>query len=93
MGARRPRLVASCDLGDYRGRLQPTGLSREGRNISPGSFWQVYNRPNHSIYAVNTIANCDPSIIPLLDAPEGSAFERTSESSRFAPVEDWDPPE
>ncbi len=30
---------------------------------------------NHAIYDVNTIANYDPNIIPLLDAPIGAAFE------------------
>ena len=44
------------------------------------------------IYTVNTIANCDPSIIPLLDSPEGSAFEKAVGSSRFVPVADRDPP-
>jgi hypothetical protein len=29
------------------------------------------------IYDVNTIANYDPAIIPLLDSPPGSAFERS----------------
>ena len=47
---------------------------------------------NHSIYAVNTIANYDPAIIPLLESPEGRAFERAAGSSRLVPVEDWDPP-
>lgn len=33
--------------------------------------------PAHTeIYDVNTIANYDPEIIPLLDAPVNSAFER-----------------
>lgn len=32
---------------------------------------------NHAIYDVNTIANYDNEIIPLLDAPVGSAFIRT----------------
>ena len=32
---------------------------------------------NHAIYDVNTIANYDPEIIPLLDAPVGAAFIRT----------------
>jgi hypothetical protein len=35
------------------------------------------NSNNYGIYDVNTIANYDPEIIPLLDAPEGSAFIRT----------------
>ncbi len=34
---------------------------------------------NHAIYDVNTIANYDPEIIPFLDAPIGSAFERNPE--------------
>ncbi len=35
------------------------------------------NAVNHAIYDVNTIANYDPEIIPLLDAPAGTAFIRT----------------
>src|SRR5438105_8896243 len=31
---------------------------------------------NHAIYDVNTIANYDPDIIPFLDLPPGSTFER-----------------
>ncbi|WP_260925131.1 DUF2185 domain-containing protein [Novosphingobium sp. 9] len=34
------------------------------------------NPGKHAIYDVNTIANYDPEIIPLLDAPVGSAFIR-----------------
>jgi len=48
---------------------------------------------NHAVYDVNTIANYDPSIIPFLDAPEGSAFEKAPESERFLAVTDWAPPE
>ena len=33
---------------------------------------------NHAMYDVNTIANYDSEIIPLLDAPIGSAYVRTS---------------
>ncbi|MEZ6029908.1 MAG: DUF2185 domain-containing protein [Hyphomonadaceae bacterium] len=46
---------------------------------------------NHGIYDVNTIANCDPTIIPLLDSPEGSVFERTPGAKNFRPVTDWQP--
>ncbi|UYB52165.1 DUF2185 domain-containing protein [Xanthomonas sp. AM6] len=46
---------------------------------------------NHGIYDVNTIANYDPSIVPFLEAPEGSAFEKTPESERFLAVTDWGP--
>jgi hypothetical protein len=34
-----------------------------------------------ALYDVNTIANYDPSIIPLLDAPIGSAFGRGSDGA------------
>jgi hypothetical protein len=44
---------------------------------------------NHGIYDVNTIANYDPDIIPLLDAPAGAAFERSAETERFEAVDDW----
>lgn len=48
---------------------------------------------NHAIYDVNTIANYDPSIIPLLDAPIGSVFERDEETSQFLVVDDWAVPQ
>ncbi|HMF67983.1 MAG TPA: DUF2185 domain-containing protein [Phyllobacterium sp.] len=48
---------------------------------------------NSGIFEVNTIANYDPSIIPLLDAPVGSVFEKTGEQERFIPVTDWQPGE
>ncbi|MGF9563696.1 DUF2185 domain-containing protein [Neorhizobium sp. JUb45] len=47
---------------------------------------------NHAIYDVNTIANYDPSIIALLDAPIGSVFERDEDTSRFVSVDDWATP-
>ena len=31
---------------------------------------------NHGIYDVNTIANYDPDIVPFLNEPIGSSFER-----------------
>ena len=43
------------------------------------------------IYAVNTIANYDPSIIPLLESPEGSAFEKPEGGNRFVAVANWAP--
>ena len=51
------------------------------------------NPDNHAIYDVNTIANYDPTIIPLLDEPEGAVFERVPGTANFRPVEDWTPPE
>lgn len=45
---------------------------------------------NHGIYDVNTIANCDPSIVPHLAAPAGSAFEKLPDAQDFIEVDDWD---
>jgi hypothetical protein len=46
---------------------------------------------NHAIYDVNTIANYDLSIIPFLNAREGSAFEKTRGGETFREVLDWSP--
>ena len=49
-----------------------------GWRFFSGEETQEYiDDPNNTmIYDVNTIANYDPAIIPLLDAPTGSAFGR-----------------
>jgi hypothetical protein len=41
---------------------------------------------NAEVYMVNTIANYDPSIIPLLHAPVGSAFIRDPETGLLTPL-------
>ena len=46
---------------------------------------------NHGVYDINTIANYDPSITPFLDAPVGSAFEKTPGTDDFVEVKDWSP--
>lgn len=46
---------------------------------------------NHAIYDVNTIANYDGDIIPFLNAPLGSAFERDEETGEFIEVDDFAP--
>lgn len=42
---------------------------------------------NLAFYDVNVVANFDPDVIPLLDAPVGSAFVRDSPSGPFVRVE------
>ncbi len=49
------------------------------------------NPDNHGIYAVNTICNYDPTIIPHLNSPAGSAFIRDPETGRFV-KDDFVPP-
>jgi hypothetical protein len=50
------------------------------------------NSNNFEMYDINTIANYDPSIVPFLDSPIGSAFEKTTEAERFVRVSDWEVP-
>jgi hypothetical protein len=48
---------------------------------------------NHAVYDVNTIANYDPSIIPLLYEPVGCTYEKADGQEQFVLVTDWSPPE
>src|SRR5262245_43138383 len=73
-------------------RQEPDNDLDSGWRFLAGRESQEYmdNPGNLAIYDVNTIANYDSEIIPFLDAPSGSAFERDSESGQFAKVE-FDP--
>lgn len=47
------------------------------------------NDPNNiGLYAISTIAEIDPDVIPLLNNPSGTAFEREDENKpfQFAPM-------
>jgi hypothetical protein len=48
---------------------------------------------NLAVYDVNTIANYDSKIIPYLERPVGSAFEREIRADEFRKVTDFDPME
>jgi len=69
--------VAGRPVG-YMYRKEPNNPQDSGWCFLSGYETQEYmNEPgNHAIYDVNTIANYDLEIIPFLDAPIGSAFER-----------------
>jgi hypothetical protein len=70
-------------------------MSRERSESAVDSGWCFFagtesedyldNPVNLAIYDVNTIANYDRDIVPLLGAPAGSAFERAA-SGAFVPV-------
>jgi hypothetical protein len=79
----------------YMYREHPDEASDSGWRFFSGQESDEYaNDPaNLAIYDVNTIANYDPEIIPLLDSPFGSAFARDGQSGRFleelfSPLED-----
>jgi hypothetical protein len=71
-------------------------MYREEQDFHAGSGWRflagvesqqyLANPDNLAIYDVNTIANYDPEIIPLLNAPVGSAFERNARSGKLVEV-------
>ena len=47
------------------------------------------NPDNFEIYDVNTLANYDPTILPFVDSPVGSVFERVEDE--WVAVKDWSP--
>jgi hypothetical protein len=48
---------------------------------------------NHAIYDVNTIANYDPDIIPLLNASVNTAYQRDIETGKFVEIQFHSPKE
>ena len=80
--------VDACKIG-FMYREEPDNNMDSGWRFMAGRESQEYmdNPDNHAIYEVNTIANYDPDIIPFLDAPFGSAFERDKASGEFVEVD------
>ena len=78
----------------YMYRERAEGNSDSGWRFFSGRESDEYtNDPeNLAIYDVNTIANYDPEIIPLLDASPGSAFARDGGTGEFV-AEAFTPPE
>jgi hypothetical protein len=70
-------------------REEPSDEIDSGWRFFSGEETQDYvDEPaNMAIYDINTVANYDPSIIPFLDAPVGSAFGRGSDGVGFIPEE------
>jgi hypothetical protein len=69
-------------------REPPDNKHDSGWRFFSGEESQRYadDAKHFNVYDVNTIANYDPEIIPLLDAPIPSAFER-SKRGKLVPVE------
>lgn len=69
----------------YMYREQPDNDVDSGWRFFSGEETQEYadDPKNMEIYAVNTIANYDPAIIPYLDSVPGSAFGRVSGTDKF----------
>lgn len=70
-------------------REKPDNEHDSGWRFFSGTESDEYcsNAENFGMYDINTIANYDPDIIPLLDSPTGSAFGRQSGSAAFVAEE------
>ncbi len=77
-------------------------MYRENPDFPEDSGWRFFSGkepPEYlddvehtAVYDVNTIANYDPGIIPFLNSPVGSAFERQGFFKKFVAVP-FEPPE
>ena len=81
------RITVDGEPVGYMYRDEPAHDLDSGWRMVAGDESEEYmDEPsNHAVWDVNTIANYDPDIIPLLDAPIGAMFER-SEEGPFVPV-------
>ena len=71
-------------------------MYREHSDVGSDSGWRFFsgtesqayvdNPDNTSFFSVNTIANYDPTIIPFLDKPIGSEFERIEGTKEFKEI-------
>ncbi|MEZ4447793.1 MAG: DUF2185 domain-containing protein [Polyangiaceae bacterium] len=86
-------LVHGAPVG-FMFRAAPRDEVDSGWHFFSGYETQAYvdDPSNMALYDVNTVANYDPTIIPFLDAPPGSAFERDDEVG-FVPVPYPDDPD
>ena len=72
----------------YMYREKPDFETDSGWHFFAGTETQEYaeHADNFAIYDVNTIANYDTEIIPFLDSPAGSAFERDRQTGYFQSI-------
>ena len=69
----------------YMYREKPEDEKDSGWRFFSGEEDQEYvdNAENTAIYKLNTIANYDPAIIPYLDMPIGTSWERKGDTEIF----------
>lgn len=72
----------------YMVRDKPVNANDSGWQFFSGDESQAYldDTSNSTVFDVNTLANFDPAILPYLDAPFGTAFERAPGSASFVQV-------
>ena len=81
-------MVEGKDVG-YMYRQDPINDVDTGWRFFAGHESDEYikNNDNTGFYDINTIANYDPSIIPCLSEPIGTAWERVVNTNRFQRVD------
>ena len=81
------RIVVAGQKVGYCYREAPDTVHDSGWRFFAGDESQEYveDPGNLGLYDVNTIANYDPELIPLLTSPVGSAYERNA-LDMFQPV-------
>ncbi|MEO5714913.1 MAG: DUF2185 domain-containing protein [Luteolibacter sp.] len=79
------RITVDGEKVGYMYREEPDKDIDSGWRFFSGDESQDYvdDPDNTSIYAVNTICNYDPAIIPFLGAPVGSSFGRVAGTDDF----------
>lgn len=79
----------------YMVRSKPTRREDSGWMFMAGTESQAYmdDAANFEVYDVNTIANYDREIVPLLNAPPGSSFERRNNVGPLVPCEGSEVPD
>jgi hypothetical protein len=72
----------------YMVREKPSKPDDSGWSFMAGNEPQDYmdNPANHGVFAVNTIANYDPEIIPFLMARHGAEFMRDKTTGQFVQI-------
>lgn len=89
------RITVDGRLVGYMYRGKPANKLDNGWRFLAGDESPEYmaDNDNHTVYDVNTIANYDPAIIPLLDSPIGAAYIRDWETFAFIPDKSVPPEE
>lgn len=83
------RIIVDGEKVNFMYRQKPDNDIDSGWNFFSGINEDddyINNPDNLGVYDVNTIANYDPSIIPFLDSPVNSTFERDQETKEWKPV-------
>ncbi|MEM6995166.1 MAG: DUF2185 domain-containing protein [Myxococcota bacterium] len=84
-GIATDRIMVDGEKIGYMVREAPADRVDSGWAFFAGDETDEYlsDTDNVGVYQLNTIANFTPDIVPLLDAPVGSAYERNPTSGRL----------